>query len=1236
MSKLGNSEYIKTVVGNEVTPELNKLSADELQKLANVIRRPDVLVRLNKTIKPNGIILTTGFGNIYTNGDLKSIDKVYVNGVEFGTKSNGLDALETLVSGYEGASELLERKGNKRRRSGRRGRGRSVDDSDLERLRNETYEDLKLTGVNYENLFAELGPLLQVRNISINSIADELFSNKISNDDIPRFLAYDSQYSRDIISQVQGIPLSSFGQEYHFEHVEADDTTFLGQLITSLGETSGEYDKDNGVLKLGDRHILNLPNVDENGVFSNGDKRYIPYHIGYFADGEGTRVERLRHIDPVKTAIDSLKLHYELTPGDIKFKTILDVTRNLTDFENHPEGHRILDTLKRKLVIDKAYAKTNNLAAELNDKTDELGNVAMTMLDDDAKYLIDPYGTSNGVNLGMIMYLTSDATFNPDGTLSHGTKEHSLVGEYMTKFHTEYDNFNRNQMSFNAFLTSTDIQVLKLAVSEVAMLNSDDAIVLTLKGAKKFENENSPRKYTGDKLMEAHGDKGVTSVVLDPDMDPELIKERKLEKAIELAKLNPEIDGFISPISIVSRMNFGVVHEALDGEKSDFVKLNGEVIKDGVIELTYMGLPQTAEHKSKDYSKEGDGRRYSTLFRYGLQSKIGEELYRKGFIDKDVRDANLDKVVTNFQRLGLSFTDESKLIEPNNVNRYVDAKATIDVNDFYMVSPSEIRKILMDKMVDGQINIMLNNNMGIHSPMLGENEIITDGLGRAVLPIRVPLEVREIYVNDEGEQVHPKLAKSTTSNDFMFDFGNIPTEYIEANSVGGSSNDVETVVNESDYHVEKIKEYGSIPYRYLDVFKALAVGNADDLQKAYNKATGIDYNQLSRKDNIIKDIDTMKINDGAATLVIVPDPSLKLGEIRCDGFDSDSDNRAMIHRDPIFQSGNIMTVENVGQSDNKVLHINPLVMRMINGDFDGDTMGKRNISDLTLSEDDKDTVSILSSVYEQLNYYGDVFLSTDSSHFIACTKAAGIDISQINFDDGKSNSRLGVLVEDVQDKIMNSDEAYGAYAISFENQETVLRDLIKIADDGIKGNADDIRHQFEKPYTIDQNRKVSEALQAKDSLTPSAGMIINNFIADTSRGEFNADLIRVGLDIAQTQPQAVLQMKKNADKLHEINAGILSMKAVFSGRYDEEKSSEYLKSITAGHIPPAAVDKFVTEVSKNQIPSEKFGQGILNSSKLSTTKLAYTSDTTFAQAVKNISKQSEYDKLIVENNTLPF
>jgi len=197
--------------------------------------------------------------------------------------------------------------------------------------------------------------------------------------------------------------------------------------MTALDAEEAEYDKERGVLKIGERMVYNLPFVDEKGVFSNGDKRYIPYHIGYFAQEEGTRVERLRHIDPVQTAIDAVKLHYNLTSGDVKFKTILDVTRNLPDFDKHPYGDLILDTLKNKLVFDKNLATTNNLLGELDGKADSLGAIAMTMLDDDASGLIDPYGTSNGSNLGMIMYLTEGSTFNEDGTLTASGNQFSKI-----------------------------------------------------------------------------------------------------------------------------------------------------------------------------------------------------------------------------------------------------------------------------------------------------------------------------------------------------------------------------------------------------------------------------------------------------------------------------------------------------------------------------------------------------------------------------------------------------------------------------------------------------------------------------------------------------------------------------------------------------------------------------------------------------------------------------------------
>ena len=145
-------------------------------------------------------------------------------------------------------------------------------------------------------------------------------------------------------------------------------------------------------------------------------------------------------------------------------------------------------------------------------------------------------------------------------------------------------------------------------------------------------------------------------------MTPEQAESETLAHAVEFAKLNPDLDMIVSPISIASRLNMGVIHEGLVGETYDLHQLDGTVVKDGIAEIMYMSLPQTAEHKSKDYAVEGNGRRYSTLLRYGLASKIGDEMYRKALIDEGVRQDHIDEIVTAFGRLGISFEENNSLI----------------------------------------------------------------------------------------------------------------------------------------------------------------------------------------------------------------------------------------------------------------------------------------------------------------------------------------------------------------------------------------------------------------------------------------------------------------------------------------------------------------------------------------------------------------------------------------------
>lgn len=1149
MSAIRSITNLLGLPGNNLRSALQKLEEEDQNRVATVLLRPDLNVRYNPTSET--LAIHTSYGTINVDAtDFHHIRNVYVNGQEYSvlpqTMLDGIDALEHLTGSYGEVMLALDEPVGRRSmgRQVRRSRNQMPEDIPLEQAQQTAFEDLSKAGITYSNLFQELGGVMQNLPITVSSIADDLHAHNVSEKEIPHFLIYESEYRQEILSRMYNYTLPPETPVYHYELVTADDDTFVGRLVGALGHEEAQYDREKGVLTLQEngytRNITNLPDVDKRGIFHNGNVAYLPYHIGYFAEGAGDRVERLRVIDPVEQALNGVRLQYALTGrGDVKFKTILDVTRNLPDFDNHPYGDEILETLKRKVVLSSKYHESNSLLAEYNGTADDLGAVALTMLDAHATGIIDPYGTSNGRNLGMIFYLTKDAVINEDGSITKGESRFSPVGEILHQYHANRDNFNRNQMSFNAFLTSLDVQKQNVFIGEFGLWNMEDAIVLT--------NDLNGTVKVGDKMEDFHGNKSTISVILDQLSEDE-IKARHLEHAVEFAKANPNVDIITSPSSLASRLNMGIIHEGLDGERSDVTLPDGSVVKDGQMQLMYMRLPQTAEHKSKDYAIEGDGRRYSTLFRYALSSKVGD-LYKEGLISREVHDQHVDEAASVFERLGVSFKEDDKLIQPGNVNLYVDASATVSMDDFHHVTPAAIRMSLMHKMEDGKINIDLGE-IGLKSRLYEGN--ITDSQGRNVLPIRVP-------------------------------------------------------------------EGGTIPYRYMDLFTQISRGNIKGIQDAYERFSNVDYGALTVKDNLLKNIDTMTFTDGAKTTVIVPDPSLGLDEVRS----TVDDDRLIVHRDPAIKSGNALSVYNVGGGAPNVIHMNPLTCPMQDRDHDGDTMGENSYKNLHLSPEEKEAFFQMSCPTENLNHYGEVNLATNSSYFRALAGVSGIDLSDVTFADGKSNAQMAAIVEEKTRQMLDSPKSYGAYAISFENLQTAKDSLCKMADDGLKGNRSDIERYLDRGYTSDENRAIAKALIAKSEWTGLAGATTNTLISNL--GEGNYDILRSAMDVTHSMTQSTLQMKKNADKLPQIDLSIKEMKKVMDGRYSVDQSREILKNITDGLLPPSAVDTFVDAVEKHQEPGENFGYGVINNKATTTMKLSYASARSFERAIQNLGEETRQD-----------
>lgn len=1172
------------VAGYGLEKQFLEMNDDQLAEYARVLTRPDLDVHYSET--SSQLSIRTWYGTVNMDGnDLTRVLNVYVNGQGYSIDPGltGIEAMHNLTSTNEEVIQALgeptgrQATGRRQRRNNRRASNVALED-----VQATAFEDLSRANLTYGDFYTELSSVCKNAPFEVSDLMSELCANGIEEPDIARFLVYESNYNEALLSTMYNYNAEAVPKTYNYEPVQANDGSFAGRLLNALNIQEGQYDAEKGVLLVNDngtdRRITNLPTVDENGVFHNKhgqiETSYLPYHIGYFdlSTEEGTsRINRLRLIDPVEESFNGVCLQYQLSRGDIKFKTVLDVTRNLPDFDNHPYGQEILETMKRKVVLAGSYSESNSLLAEFNKRADDLGAVALTMLDEDAEGVIDPLGTSNGRNLGMIFYLTSDAQINEDGTITPGQNKYSPVGEIMSKYHVDMDNFNRNQMSFNAFLTSTDIQTRKVFVGEFAMWNMEDAIVCT--------NDQNGTVHIGDKMEDFHGNKGVVSVILD-QLSEEEIKEKHLENAVLFSKLNPDVDMVTSPSALASRMNMGIPYEALQGERKDVILPNGDIIKDGCVELMYMKLPQTAEHKSVDYGDESvkRGRRYSTLLRHAITAKVGDEMYRKAFVDEDVRNANMEKCITSFARLGVSFKDETKLVESGNVNLFVDAPITIHADELHNMTPQAVRLKVGMGLAESKgkgVNIDLGD-MEVYSRFLkdetGKEMPICDSEGRNVLPIRVG--------QDEV-----------------------------------------------------------VPYRYTELFAQIASGNTENVARTYRQISNVDYAALTRKDNIIKNIDTMTFKHGAGTLVMVPDPSLGLNDARAEGTDS----RFVFHRDPAIQCGNALSMNNVGGAAPGCVHVNPLMENMVDGDNDGDTAGKNEFQNMNLTPEEKEEFYQKTNVTDRVNFYGEVHLGTDSSYFKGLAKASGIDISDITFEDGKSSEEIVALVEDKTRQILDSADSYGAYAISFENIQSVENCLTRMADDGIKGNRDDLMKRLHDGYSHEDNVNVAKACIAKAEWTGLAGAVTNNMISNLPEEHY--DLLRVGMDITWSQTQSTLQMKNNAEKLRVIDEGISKMKNVFAGGDRGCNTSDARKILfqcTKGMLPKAAVNEFVDKVAEAQGLSRveqrlrgenaiMFGEGILSTPEETTTrKLAYMSAVSFGDSIAKIGELTESQKEAME------
>lgn len=247
----------------------------------------------------------------------------------------------------------------------------------------------------------------------------------------------------------------------------------------------------------------------------------------------------------------------------------------------------------------------------------------------------DPVMTGGSTNQGLIRYLTADAVVNDDGTITPGALEGRAPLMSMRELDSvRFDPFDRQQMTATTLMQSAKVtEPTGVAMMTFGGWTADDPIVVS----KTFAEANPIRGadghlralMPGDKLSDLHGNKGVVSLIVDPDMDPAEAAAQEIASEVAAFAANPEMEVVMSPFSLISRRNAGAARELIDqhdSAKADLKDPHGNVLTAGAIApmrfiVTHMAVDEKTKVYDEEATQAGRGRRASSQLAWALGSQ---------------------------------------------------------------------------------------------------------------------------------------------------------------------------------------------------------------------------------------------------------------------------------------------------------------------------------------------------------------------------------------------------------------------------------------------------------------------------------------------------------------------------------------------------------------------------------------------------------------------------------------
>lgn len=838
--------------------------------------------------------------------------------------------------------------------------------------------------------------------------------------------------------------------------------------------------------------------------------------------------------------------------------------------------------------------------------------------------IFDPKATGTGPAQGS-RYLVKGTVIDKDGRVLPAMKDDGTIdvdarnglSEYIDAHMGDFDAIDRYDMTVTALRHCKSVAPAKVAQVTFGGWGHGDAVVIS----KEWADANGIHNI-GDKVSDFHGNKGVTSLIVDRGMDLEEAKRLGIEEPVKWFKANPDLDIVMSPYSAVSRFNGGLYREAFLHEAEDLTSPadeNGDfdVYKGGIGQLDMIIMEQTADKKSTDYNDEEEAQTASRNF----GGQTGWSLGSNGAL-ATIREAFAGnaKSVVSFREL---------LIATG-----MDISETGQLRIGYQPHEGEERQVF--GMQDIVYKTKLDRETGARVPDLDKD-------GRQKVDIAAMRQAFGLAIEQSGGMMEMPFpirfpaGKATDENGRFVDMGltqEIPDEKRSAESKavysgttyaipvmspflrsGQDFNDGTSRTHDYTGQYLRLYECG-IKYREMKAAGAteaeLAKIQAQG-QQEYNKITDdIIASKFTGKKNIIRTT-LLGAKQKAMTAVVTPDPRLDLEEVSmnpqmAEALGVREGQKVLTWRDPLLTRTGMSATKVKFDETQRCMGVSPYTGEDKDRDHDGDTEGIRPFMTKEAREEADGVLSIKNRLLKKLSppdANGLYELSIDSGEDHEAGLVQSPELRKVyddlkrevnafekDYEAGKISDkaielkRSGALAALNQYVHAVQDSSYGATVISYSDPEMCFKSISEYVNQGIKGNAKkldtfarymgvsyerDADGNIDYSTFKDEGVNIADAQERLDPLDarnmqqaytgPAGGQTIQSMVYAAAATDMDFTNMRTGRKVTAAE---IMDAFTGTNK--SVTQAVLQVKhSAAQARSMEEVIQSYLSSAAAGY-----------------------------------------------------------------------